>query len=67
MMTFFGGYTAPLEAKVIGIYKHKISGEDAIANIQTPAQKANGKYFENGRIVIRKGGVKYNVAGQLIK
>ncbi len=24
MMTFFGGFTAPLEAKVVGIYKHMI-------------------------------------------
>ena len=27
MMTFFGGYTAPLVAKVEGIYKHKINME----------------------------------------
>lgn len=67
MMTFFGGYTAPLEAKVVGIYKHKIGGEDAIANIKTLDKKTDGKFFENGRIVIRKGGVKYNVAGQPIK
>ncbi|MBQ7157680.1 MAG: prolyl oligopeptidase family serine peptidase [Bacteroidaceae bacterium] len=26
MMTFFGGYTAPLEAKVVGIYKHSTKG-----------------------------------------
>lgn len=31
------------------------------------AKKANGKYLENGRIVIIKNGVKYNVAGQMIK
>ena len=30
MMTFFGGYTAPLEAKVIGIYKHLAGTPDAI-------------------------------------
>lgn len=30
MMTFFGGYTAPLEAKVIGIYKHLADTPDAI-------------------------------------
>ena len=28
---------------------------------------ANGKYIENGQIVIVKDGVKYNVAGQVIK
>lgn len=35
--------------------------------ITTTAKKANGKYLENGRIVIIKNGVKYNVAGQMIK
>ena len=34
--------------------------------LPTPA-KQNGKFFENGRIVILKNGVKYNVAGQAIK
>lgn len=67
MMTFFGGYEKPLVAKVSGIYKHKIGDSDAIADIKTVDKKVDGKYFENGRIVIRKGGVKYNVAGQPIK
>lgn len=31
------------------------------------AVKANGKFFANGRIVIMKNGVKYNVAGQMVK
>lgn len=30
MMTFIGGFTAPLEAKVIGIYKHLADTPDAI-------------------------------------
>ncbi|MBR1668914.1 MAG: carbohydrate binding domain-containing protein [Bacteroidaceae bacterium] len=38
----------------------------AIEGIAT-AQKANGKYLENGQVVILKNGVKYNVAGQAIK
>ncbi len=35
-------------------------------DVAAPA-KQNGKYFENGKIVIVKNGVKYNVAGQVIK
>ena len=39
-----------------------------IADIDTAAPaKANGKYFENGKVVIIKNGVKYNAAGQAIK
>ena len=39
-----------------------------IADIDTAAPaKANGKYFENGKVVILKNGVKYNTAGQAIK
>ncbi|MBQ3925373.1 MAG: hypothetical protein II706_00140, partial [Bacteroidaceae bacterium] len=67
MMTFFGGYEAPLVAKVVGIYKHKIGGEDAIEKINVASQKANGKYFQNGQVFILKNGVKYNMAGQRIK
>jgi hypothetical protein len=67
MMTFFGGYEAPLVAKVVGIYKHKVGGEDAIEKINVASQKANGKYFQNGQVFILKNGVKYNMAGQRIK
>ena len=68
MMTFFGGYEAPLVAKVVGIYKHQAEGDPtAIKKIDTAAQKANGKYFQNGQIFIMKNGVKYNTAGQKIK
>ncbi|MBR1667208.1 MAG: hypothetical protein IJ693_02895 [Bacteroidaceae bacterium] len=38
-----------------------------IANIENAAAKANGKYLENGKVVIIKNGVKYNVAGQVTK
>ena len=33
--------------------------EESVAN--------NGKFVENGRVVIVKGGVKYNIAGQIVK
>ena len=33
MMTFFGGFTAPLEAKVVGIYKHSIVPVDINAPV----------------------------------
>lgn len=42
-------------------------GDNAIHGIGAAAQKANGKYYENGKIVILKNGVKYNVAGQAMK
>ena len=32
-MTFFGGFTAPLEAKVVGIYKHMIAADDIDAPV----------------------------------
>jgi hypothetical protein len=68
MMTFFGGYEKPLVAKVVGIYKHQAEGDPtAIKKIDTAAQKANGKYFQNGQIFIMKNGVKYNAAGVMVK
>ena len=39
-----------------------------IANVEAaPALKADGKYLENGQIVIYRGGVKYNAAGAVIR
>lgn len=39
-----------------------------IADIDTvPVVKADGKYIENGQIVIYRNGVKYNVAGVVIR
>jgi hypothetical protein len=38
-----------------------------LVSIEKPATKANGKYFENGKVVIIKNGVKYNVGGVMIK
>lgn len=39
---------------------------DAIEGVDAAAP-ADGKYFENGQIVIIKNGVKYNAAGQIVK
>lgn len=47
MMTFFGGYTAPLVAKVEGVYKHKIASEPVEPTTYTIAI-AEG--IENGTI-----------------
>lgn len=66
MMTFFGGFTAPLEAKVVGIYKHVAGVADAIEDVETVAP-VNGKFVENGQIVIFKNGKKYNMAGVAIQ
>ena len=35
--------------------------------IATPAAPANGKYMIDGKIIIVKNGVKYNVNGSIIK
>lgn len=53
-LTYFGAESEQLPTEIEGI------------ETAAPA-KANGKYLENGRIVIMKNGVKYNVAGQRIK
>ena len=39
----------------------------AIEGVAEGAAIKDGKYFENGQIVIVKDGVKYNVAGQIVK
>jgi len=67
MMTFFGGYTAPLEARVVGIYKHLAEKPDAIESIETEATTSVKKMMVDGKVVIVKGGKTYNVAGSLIK
>lgn len=43
--------------------------ENSGTNIESvdATQPADGKYFQNGQIVIVKNGVKYNIAGQIIK
>ena len=52
-----------------GTNSSKTDSGDAVAieGIDAAPAKANGKYFENGRIIIVKNGVKYNVAGQMVK
>jgi hypothetical protein len=69
MMTFFGGFQAPLTAKVLGIYKHQIGGDvsvpaiawsedsDVIYNLR--GQKVTGTlkpglYIKNGKKVVIK-------------
>ena len=66
MMTFFGGYTAPLEAKVVGIYKHIAGVADAIEEVEVAAPAAR-KYMENGKLVIIKDGKKFGVNGVAVK
>ena len=66
MMTFFGGFTAPLEAKVVGIYKHIAGVADAIEEVEVAAPAAR-KYMENGKLVIIKDGKKLGVNGVAVK
>ena len=66
MMTFFGGFTAPLEAKVVGIYKHIAGVADAIEEVEVAAPAAR-KYMENGKLVIIKDGKKFGVNGVAVK
>ena len=69
MMTFFDG-VSPV-AKVAGVYKHiassevKADEETGIENIEVAT--ANGKFVKNGKIVIMKNGVMYNLSGSRIK
>lgn len=45
MMTFFGGYTAPLEAKVVGIYKHSIVPVDINAPETATVETDDAPFF----------------------
>ncbi len=57
-----------LERAHICNFKCDITGvPTAIETVPAVAKKANGKYIENGKVVIVKNGKKYNVAGSLIK
>ena len=46
-------------------------GVDAVDELPSAASRregsADGKFFENGRIVIRKNGLLYNAAGERLK
>lgn len=54
--------------KISGIYKHLAEEPDAIDAIETAEDvKADGKYMENGKLVIIKNGHKYNASGLRIK
>jgi hypothetical protein len=52
MMTFFGGFQAPLVAKVTGVYKHLMGVADKIDGI-------TGNLFDDGAI--------YNLRGQKVE
>jgi hypothetical protein len=54
--------------KISGVYKHLAEEPDAIDAIETAEDvKADGKYMENGKLVIIKNGHKYNASGLRIK
>jgi len=66
ILTLWGTETFPLELNVYGVYKHK-NAATAINAVEEDAAPADGKYIENGQIVIVKGGKKYTAAGVEIK
>lgn len=56
------------DGKAVVLQVNITFGEEPSAiNSIAASAKANGKFFENGKIVILKNGVKYNVAGSIIK
>lgn len=67
MMTFFNA-PETLVAKVFGVYKHKVTElPNSISGIDAAKAKGNGKYLQNGKIVIVKNGKTYSVSGVEIK
>ena len=65
MMTFFGGFQAPLVAKVEGIYKHQIPVVDAINSIA--ADRQNGIIFNmNGQKVDKAQKGMYIINGKKV-
>ena len=68
MMTFFGGYEAPLTAKVTGVYKHHVNVVDNINGIANGLNDGKAhKVLRDGKIVIIKGDKEYNLNGAAIK
>ena len=68
MMTFFGGYQAPLEAKVTGVYKHQVEVPVSINGIAGGLNDGKAhKVLRDGKIVIIKGDKEYNINGAAIK
>lgn len=60
--------TAGMNARGISIvFSDDITGINEVQATTVEAGKKDGKYFENGKFVIYKNGMKYNVNGQLIK
>ncbi len=48
-------------------YEFTTSGDTGINEVTTASNKAVCKTIQNGRVVINKGGMTFNVAGQLVK
>jgi hypothetical protein len=67
VLIYLWGAEVPLNAKVYGVYKHKVGEADAINEVAEDAALKDGKYFIDGQIVIVKNGVKYNAAGVAIQ
>lgn len=48
LMTFFGGYVSPLEAKVTGIYKHSTITPTAVSSVSNSCHSVVGYYSTSG-------------------
>ena len=65
MMTFFGGFQAPLEAKIVGIYKHNTVIATGINTIANDAQK-NTIFNLNGQKVNKAQRGLYIINGKRV-
>lgn len=53
-------------ARTVIFIEDEATSINEIFGVEEPVAN-NGKFVENGRVVIVKGGVKYNIAGQIVK
>ncbi len=60
MMTFFGGYTAPLEAKVTGIWKHVVGGDNNSSATPEATAIATVEAAANATEVYNAAGARVN-------
>ena len=66
MMTFFGGFQAPLEAKIIGIYKH-FTDEYMTSINAVKTQRENGEFYNlNGQKVNKAQKGLYIINGKKV-